>query len=47
MPARRLAFWLGVAGVSVLANFGAEVIAQRFPQVGFAKFVNFTHGGNR
>lgn len=46
MAARRLTFWLGVAGVSILANFGLEVAAQRFPQLGLAKFANFTHGGN-
>jgi hypothetical protein len=44
---RRLLFWAGVAGVSILANFGVEVAAQRFPTLGLAKFVNFTHGGNR
>lgn len=46
MGARRLSFWLGVAGVSILANFTLEVAAQRYPQLGLAKFTNFTHGGN-
>lgn len=44
MTARRLSFWGAVAGVSILANFGLEVITQRFPQLGLAKFTAFTHG---
>ncbi len=47
MKFRRVMFWGAVAGVSVLANFGLEVAAQRYPQVGLFKFTNFTHGGNR
>lgn len=46
MGARRLSFWLGVAGVSILANFGLELTAARFPSLGLAKFASFTHGGN-
>lgn len=46
MPARRLAFWVAVGGVSILANFGLELAAVRFPQLGLAKFTNFTHGGS-
>lgn len=45
MLGRRTSFWLAVAGVSVLANFGAEVVAKRWPQLGFAQFVAFTHKG--
>lgn len=45
MTRRRLAFWAGVAGVSVLANFAAEVAAARWPQLGLAQFVAFTHRG--
>ena len=41
----RLAFWLAVGGVSILANFGLEVASNRFPQLGLAKFTNYTHGG--
>jgi len=41
--ARRWAFWLAVAGVSVLANFGVEVLATRFSQPGFQRFVAFLH----
>lgn len=43
--ARRAAFWSAVAVVSVLANFGAEVVANRFPQAGLARFVAYTHKG--
>jgi hypothetical protein len=42
---RRARFWGGVAGVSILANFGLEVAAARFPQVGLAKLTAFTHRG--
>jgi hypothetical protein len=42
---RRLSFWLGVAGVSLLANFGLEVVSTRYPQLGLARFTAFTHKG--
>lgn len=45
MTARRAAFWAGVAGVSILANFGLELVTAKFPQLGLAKFTNFTHNG--
>jgi hypothetical protein len=45
MAGRRLTFWLGVAGVSILANFGLEVASSRFPQLGLARFTAFTHRG--
>jgi hypothetical protein len=45
-PRRRVAFWGAVAGVSILANFGLEVVAARVPQLGLQKFVAFTHRGN-
>ncbi len=45
MTGRRLSFWAAVAGVSILANFGAEVVANRWPQLGLARFVAFTHKG--
>jgi hypothetical protein len=46
MFGRRASFWLGVAGVSILANFGIELAAARFPQLGLARFTAFTHRGN-
>ncbi|HEV8674986.1 MAG TPA: hypothetical protein VGX21_13145 [Methylomirabilota bacterium] len=45
MAGRRASFWLAVAGVSLLANFAAEVAANRWPQLGLARFVAFTHKG--
>jgi hypothetical protein len=45
MGGRRFSFWLAVAGVSILANFGLEVVAERVPQLGLARFASFTHKG--
>lgn len=45
MAGRRVTFWLGVAGVSILANFGLELAAAKFPQLGLARFAAFTHRG--
>lgn len=45
MGGKRLAFWAGVAGVSIAANFLLEVAATRFPQLGLAEFTAFTHKG--
>jgi hypothetical protein len=45
MNTRRAAFWLAVAGTSVLANFGLELAAAKFPQLGLARFTAFTHAG--
>lgn len=42
---RKIAFWGGVAGVSILANFGIELLAQRVPSLGLQRFVAFTHKG--
>ena len=42
---RRLTFWLTVAGVSVLANFGLEVLTQRANVPGLAQFTAYTHRG--
>jgi hypothetical protein len=45
MLGRRVSFWAGVAGVSILANFGLEVAANRWPQLGLARFTAFAHKG--
>ena len=45
MAGKRLAFWGAVAGVSILANFGLEVIADKIPSLGLARFTAFTHRG--
>jgi hypothetical protein len=42
---RLIAFWGAVAGVSILANFGIEVLADKFPNSGFAKLTAYTHKG--
>jgi len=45
MAGRRLAFWVTVAGVSVLANFALELAAAKLPAGGFQQFVQFVHRG--
>lgn len=45
MLGRKAAFWLGVAGVAVLANFMVELAADRVPSAGFQQLVAFTHRG--
>jgi hypothetical protein len=45
MRKKRALFWASVAGVSILANFGLELVANRFPQAGLARFTAFTHKG--
>jgi hypothetical protein len=42
---RKAAFWLTVAGVSILANFGLELAADKFPNVGLLRLVAYTHRG--
>jgi hypothetical protein len=42
---KRVAFWGGVAVVSIAANFGVELLAQKFPQSGLQQFVAYTHKG--
>jgi hypothetical protein len=43
---RRLAFWVAVGGVSILAQFALEVVSDRVPQLGLSKFVAYTHKGS-
>lgn len=45
MRRRKAAFWLTVAGVAVLANFGLELAASKIPLPGLRRFVDFTHCG--
>ena len=42
---RRAAFIGAVAGISILANFGLELVATRFPQLGLARLTAYTHKG--
>lgn len=43
---RRLSFWLGVAGVSILANFALEAAAANIQSPGLARLTAFTHRGS-
>lgn len=45
MAGKRLSFWVAVAGVSVIANFAVELIAEKVPSLGLREFVAFTHRG--
>lgn len=45
MNTRRATFWLGVAGVSVLANFALELLADKVPSLGLSRFTAYTHRG--
>jgi hypothetical protein len=40
---RKAAFWLAVAGVSILSNYAVEAAAPRFP--GLARFTAKLHQG--
>jgi hypothetical protein len=42
---KRVAFWGAVAVVAVAANFGVELLADKFPQSGLQTFVAYTHKG--
>lgn len=43
--AKRVAFWGAVALVSIAANFGVELLADKFPNSGLRTFVAYTHKG--
>lgn len=45
MHARKAGFWLAVAGVAILANFGLEMLADKVPSLGLSRFVAYTHRG--
>lgn len=45
MFARRATFWAAVAGTSILANFGLELLADKVPSLGLGRFVAYTHRG--
>lgn len=42
---KRLAFWGAVAAVSIAANIGWELLADKVPSVGFKQLVAYTHKG--
>lgn len=45
LAGKRASFWLAVGGVALLANFAAELAAQKIPLPGLQKFVAFIHSG--
>lgn len=45
LSGKRMAFWVAVGGVAVLSNFALELLAQKFPNRGLARFVEFSHRG--
>lgn len=42
---RKLAFWGAVAGVSIMANLGLEVLAHRTRNAGLLRLAALTHLG--
>lgn len=46
MLGRRLSFWFAVAGVSILANFGLEVLSDKAGIPGLARFTAYSHRGS-
>lgn len=42
---KKAAFWLAVAGVSLLSHAGLEIAARYIPSPGFRRLVEFTHCG--
>lgn len=42
---RKLSFWATVAGVSILANVGLEVVANRSSSPGLKRFAALAHYG--
>jgi hypothetical protein len=42
---RKASFWLAVGGVSILSNFALELLSDKVPALGLARFVAYTHRG--
>lgn len=38
-------FVLAVATISILANFGLELLSDKYPQLGLKQFTAYTHKG--
>lgn len=45
MFGKKASFWLAVGGVSILANFALELLADKVPSLGLSRFVAYTHRG--
>jgi hypothetical protein len=46
VTARRLTFWGGVAGVSLLSMYGLGLLTAKFPSSGIAKFAAVAQGAS-
>jgi len=44
--AKRGAFIAAVAAISILSNFGLEVLSEKVPSLGLRRFVAYTHKGS-
>lgn len=42
---QKVAFWGGVAVVSLIAQFALEAVNSRFPSVGLSRFTAYAHKG--
>jgi hypothetical protein len=42
---KRFTFWLAVGGVSLLTQFGIELLADKTSSAGLKSFVNYVHRG--
>jgi len=45
MLGKRLSFWLAVGGVSLLTQFGVELLADKTQSRGLRSFVTYIHRG--
>lgn len=45
MGTKKAAFWLAVAGTSILANFALELAADKIPSLGLGRLVAYIHRG--
>jgi hypothetical protein len=39
-------FVIAVGAISILANFGLELVADKWPQLGLKRFAAYTHKGS-
>lgn len=45
MWGKRAAFWGAVAGTSILAHVGLEILADKVPALGLSRLVAYIHRG--
>ena len=46
MFGKKAAFWGAVAGVSILASFGMELLSDKLPAGALKQFVGYIHRGS-